>query len=108
MEIIFMIPDELHPDKQKPLREDFVAGCERVEDADIEAICSAITEVGGEKEFDELFTCGILAAFSFLTVTEGEDMYGTTLQEFMANAWEKTAHRKAIEELLDKLMGGLE
>lgn len=108
MEIVFMVSDELHPDEQKPLREDFVAGCQRVEDADIVAVCSAITEVEEQEGFDEMFTCGILAAFSFLTTTEGEDMHGTTLQEFMANAWKKTETRMKIEQLLESLIGGAE
>jgi len=95
-------------DESHEMREDLRAGCERVTDSDIAAICQVMTDVEEAEGFDELFTQGALAAFSFLSVPEGEEMHATTLEEFMANAWAKTRDMRAIEQLIDILMGGTE
>ena len=91
-----------------PMREDLRAGCERITDSDIDAICTALTDAEEADGFDEAFTQGALAAFSFITVSEDEEMHGTTLGEFMANAWAKTKDMRAIEALIDILTGGEE
>ncbi len=107
MNITFILLDELH--KETPeLREDFVAGCCRVEDTDTEAVCYAMTEIEKREGFDDMFTRGVIAAFSFISCPEGQDMHGTTFDEFMTNAWRKTEDHIAIERLLDKLTGGKE
>lgn len=103
-----IIEDEKAMDEPQPMRDDLLAGCERVTDSDIAAICHAMTDVEEAEGFDAMFTQGALAAFSFLSVPEGEEMHGTTLGEFMANAWAKTMDMRVIEKLIDILTGGAE
>ena len=107
MEIIFLLGSKREENPPK-LREDFVAGCCRVEDSDTEAICYAMTEIEEREGLDDMFTRGVVAAFSFISCPEGQDMHGTTFDEFITNAWRKTEDHIAIEQLLDKLTGGKE
>lgn len=106
MSINVIIEVEKLMNEPHEMRDDLRAGCGSIGDSDLAAICEAMTDIEEEKDIHRLFTTGALAAFSFLTCTEGSDMHGTTLEEFMANAWDKTQEMFVISALLDKLTGG--
>lgn len=82
------------------------AGCGKLADEQVEAFCEALTDIEEEQGMHPLFTEGMLAAFSFVTCPEGEEMHGATLAEFAENAWDKARTLFIIDAVREEILGG--